>query len=158
MWAMSNAKKNSTTGIGKFAKRWLQDYFRKELWSQVAIEIENMSRIRLYVPSHLKPKVIGRQWANIQRYEKELWLSIWVKEMSELGWSDSPVPFEISELNRGKKTIVQIQLAKTYAHQEVTCLIWGKMMNFVANHHATIQIRRKKLIDQILGGEFAIIS
>ncbi len=158
MWAMSNSKKNSTTGIGKYAKRWLQDYFRKELWSQVAIEIENMSRIRLYVPKSLKARVIGRQWATIQKYEKELWLSIWVKEMSELGWSDSAIPFEINDLNKWKKRILQIKLASEFAHQDITCLVWGKMMNFVANHNAVIQIRRAKLIDQITRGEFAIIS
>lgn len=154
----SNAKKNSTTWIGKFAKRWLQDYFRKELWTQVAIQIENMSRIRLYVPSSIIPRVIWRQWANIQRFEKELWLSIWVKEMSELWATDATIPFEIDELNKWKKMIIQIRLAKEFAHQEITCLVWSKMMSFTANHQATIQIRRKKLIDHIRAGEFAIIS
>lgn len=188
--AESEAKK-PPTGVAKYAKRWIQEYFTKELKCQVAIEIDGMHRIQLYVPTRIKPRVIGKQWVTIQKYEKELWVSIDVKEISEhtsLSTSikdkksgkikklsstphisephrsshkqspDSAIPFEINEIKKWKKSIVQLILGMEYAHQEVTCLIWGKLMTFLTNHSGTIQIRRKKLIDQILDGEVWVIG
>ncbi len=151
----------SKNAISKYAKRWLQDYFEKELNCNVAVEVESSSRILVYVPDYVKPKFIGKGWTRIQQYEKELWVGIWVREMSEYGsWNNtsSSVPYEIHEVNKWKKTMLQIQLSKERAHEEVTCMIWWKLMTFVVNHHGVIQIRRKKLVDEILGWAFAIVA
>jgi len=152
-WAKQNA-------ISKYAKRWLQEYFSDELRCQVAVEIEWGNRVLVYVPDHIKPKFIWKAWVRIQQYENELWLSIWVRELSEYGWpwNTWSWAYEIHEVKKWKKTILQIQLSKEKAHEEVTCLIWWKLMSFVVNHHGVIQIRRKKLIEHILDGDFALVN
>ncbi len=153
--------KNSNA-IQKYAKRWLQEYFANELRCKVAVEIEWSNRILVYVPSHIKPRFIWKAWSRIQEIEKELWLSIWVREISEYGWKNTPdtdsLPYKIHEIHKGKKTILQIVLWKEFAHQEVSCMIWSDLMTFVANHAGIIQIRRKKLIDEIQTGDFAVVQ
>ena len=155
-WTKQNA-------ISKYAKRGLQEYFSDELRCQVAVEIEWGNRVLVYVPDHIKPKFIGKAWVRIQQYEKELWLSIWVRDMTEYWWWDhtnteGETPYQIHEIKRWKKSILQIQLSKEKAHEEVTCMVGWKLMSFVVNHKGIIQIRRRTLIEKILWGEFAIVN
>ncbi len=151
--------------ISHYAKEWLEEYFSHELRTKVYVKIETAKRILVYVANNIKPKFIGKAWVRIQEYEKELGLSIWVREISEYSWSwwnqtvdQSKQWFQIHEIKKWSKKILHIQLSKNKAHEEVSCIVWWKMMTFVVNHQWIIQIRRRKLIDIILWWDFALVE
>ena len=149
--------------VSHFAKEWLEEFFSQELRTNVIVTIENAKRILVYVPDQVKPRMIGKWWVRIQAYEKELWVSIWVRDIIEYWWKHSnhnqtDAGYQINEVRKGKKIMLHIQLSKDKAHQEVSCLVWWKLMTFVVNHHWVIQIRRRKLIELIQWWDFAIVE
>lgn len=157
--------------ISKYATRWLQEYFWKELKQHVLVKIISPQRIAVYVPDQSIPRLIGKWWVRIQSYEKELWIGISVKSLQER-WEGATWPpwapkawswwewswYRLEEIKKWKKSVIQIDVWDEHAYKEMSTLIWWKVMNFIINHQWVVQIRRKKLVDEITRGEFELIS
>ncbi len=148
-----------TNAIEKYAKRWLEEYFSQEFWTQLLVKISWPQSIKIYVPERIKPRIIWKWWTRIQNYEKTLWVSISVRDITERSdWASDKQAFTVDELIKGKKSILQIQFWQENAQKEVSLLIWGTVMNFVTNHEGIVSIRRRKLIELIRSWELELIS
>jgi len=157
------------SGVSRHAKKELERIFFEMLKCKTIVEIDGTNRILIYIPKKLKPRVIWSAWSNIQEIEKELWLGIWVRTLDEYPWIqknknsephavDPPSNYMLDLTTKGKKSVLEIILDPSKAHQDIQVMIWDKIMNFTANHKWKITIRRKILIDQIQEWPFAVVD
>lgn len=157
--------KVSTTNIQKepalvkYAKQAIQDHIQELIQYRCHIEITWQNNLTLYVPPAIKGRVIGRQGARIEEIQKITWFSISVRDTDELKHIDNKAPsYHINEIQKGKKTILEIQFPDNYKHTDIRIMIGDQIMTFTANHKGIVTIRRKKLIQHIQNDDIQVIG
>jgi predicted PilT family ATPase len=81
--------------------------------------------------------------------EKNLWISITVKnleELEEVSRNDKP---KVSKKRKWKKDVIIIDLGDRYISKDVVLKIWNEFLKFTTDSSWKIQIKKKKLVEKI---------
>jgi len=129
--------------VMKYAEEGLRKRLRDFVPSDFNVEMISDNRIKLYVPEHIIPKVIGSGGKNIEKIEQSLGLGIDVESMKRKKKGEE-VPFDVDV----RKNITFF-LDKPYANREVEIYSDGEfLMSAKASKKGQIKVSRKSSIGQ----------
>ncbi len=124
---------------------------------KVAVEIVSDNKCIVYVPSDAIAGIIGKQGSNIERVEKELGLSIEVRELARSQMRQQGKDIGGSGKQRLKyeahtdKHAILLFLEKRYAHADVDIVVDGDfLLTAKASKKAIIKIKKDNNIGNII--------
>lgn len=113
--------------IQTFAAYYLQEYFQKKLWVEAKITVNDFASITVYVDDADKGGIIGKWGEKIQALEKKLWVSISLRDNSDIveeDFQDTNIYDRESSdeeshytIHRGKKPEKKFGWAKRWGHR-----------------------------------------
>jgi len=142
--------------VYRYAEQTLERQLNSLLNMRVVVKVLWPQTIELYAPPWETGRVIWRQWANIERLQEELGLSINVKTFEELYSNQQSVPHKTNVFKKWKKMVAELNLWEEHPFIDVALQIWGNNYSATTDWQWVITLRRKKLVDAIQAWAYSI--
>jgi len=136
------AKKSS---IHQFAQQAITQELEYHLSWPFLTKIKGDNTIDLYVPEAKKWQVIGRGWAKISQLEKELWISINVKPLSELEGIRLPAEFQ----RQKKREVAIVQVPSEFAGKKANIIIGDTIINTYIPADGKLEFKNNQMAKKI---------
>jgi len=147
-------RKNDKSGAHKLAEDALRREFQR-LSNNVEVDVVSANKAVVYVAERDIAKIIGKQGKNIDALEKELGISIEVREFTDAPKKEFTGK-QLSFNNQVSKKSVLLFLDETMANKDINIFAGEDyLMTAKSGKNATINISRKNKLGKIIADELA---
>lgn len=144
--------------IFQYAEHALDRQIQSMLKMKVAVKVRWPQSIDLFVPEWETWRVIGRQWANIDRLQEELGLSIKVKTFAEMYQNNWSIQHKLNVYKKGKKYLAEIDVGQQYWSTDLVIHIGWTAYQVTTDQYGTVTIHKKSLIDALQAWSYTITT
>jgi ATPase len=139
--------KTEKSPLMNYAARYLEEYFSNVYWIPTLVKPISDKSIKVYVPENSRGVIIWKWWENIMDLEKNLWISITVKNLEDL--EEGAIIPKIEKRRKWKKDIIIIDFWLDKANKDVILKIGNETLKLTTDSNWKIQIKKKKLVEKI---------
>jgi len=149
---IETAQNQKTTWIQAMAKSFVQDYFAQRLDIQHYVTLK-WQTVFLYVDDKNKWAIIWKAGEKIQIVEKELWLSVSVRDILDL-----PIAAIDVKLIDTTNNWCILQFPATRSNRSATILTWNHVEEVKINAQSQAHINQKYLVKKIQKRWFVVLE
>lgn len=141
-------KRESKWMVYEFAQTRIREFLAKKYNFPILAQLTSEKSLKIFVADENKWQIIGKWGAKIMELEKELGVSIDVKNIKDAPYHED-LKVDVQVVQKHKKEAYIISLPEEFANKDISFMLWDEIIQLTTNAQAQIHIKNESVVKGI---------